>query len=491
MSGGSQGKKHGRIWDPLVRLFHWSLVAAFATAWWGKGEAWIHEGAGKIVLVLIIYRVVWGLIGPGSARFENFLRGPLATLKYVGSILRGKPEHFAGHNPAGAAMIGLMLLTLAVTTVSGILMSTTALWGNAAIELVHGTAAYAMLFLIAGHLLGVLAAAIQHRENLVKSMITGRKWVAPEVPTYLGGMKLRTKPLLLSLAFVGLAASAWQGGTTVLNASAWRMHKTISAELKKLECADAAVQSPRIELYPAAAMHYDIASPSISSVATFSLNAEQALAKRPDTDFAGLAQWCNDLNTFIAMKSPRPGEPVTASFAAQPIAEVVQLPEVSPAPEIANTPVIVLSSVTAMMSRLVNRTLPVEVPEAKVAALEIDQRIEKKQRPAAAPKKVAAKKAKVAVKKPKAKSQPKIKNANRKKNWFFASGKSSGDTKDSRPVWSRGNSGGGGGNSGSGSSNSGQGSSNSGSGSSNSGQSSSNSGSGSGNSGHGGGDDDD
>jgi cytochrome b len=159
--------KNERVWDPLVRLFHWSLVAAFATAWWGRGETVIHETAGKVVICLIIFRAVWGLIGPASARFENFIAGPKATLAYVLDILRGKPAHHIGHNPAGAAMIGLMLLTIAATAASGVLMTTTALWGNAWIEWIHGTSAYLTLLLIAAHLLGILAAAIQHHENLV------------------------------------------------------------------------------------------------------------------------------------------------------------------------------------------------------------------------------------------------------------------------------------------------------------------------------------
>jgi cytochrome b len=182
VTGTGQITKRERVWDPLVRLFHWSLVGAFVTAWFGRGEAIVHETAGEIVLALIVLRVVWGIIGPGSARFEMFIRGPKETFNYLLAILRGNPEHFAGHNPAGAAMIVLMLATLALTTLSGILMSTTALWGNSSIEWIHGTSAYLMLILIAGHLCGVILASLQHRENLPLAMVTGRKKVPVSVP---------------------------------------------------------------------------------------------------------------------------------------------------------------------------------------------------------------------------------------------------------------------------------------------------------------------
>ncbi len=287
--------KRERVWDPFVRLFHWSLVAAFATAWWVRDEAWIHEGAGKIVLLLIVARTVWGLIGTGSARFENFMRRPATVIKYVASIIRGKPEHFVGHNPAGAAMIGAMLLTLAATTISGILMSTTALWGNAWVELVHGTAAYAMLFLIAGHVLGVLAAAMQHHENLLWSMISGRKTVPVDVPPFLGKAKFKARPLLLSLTFISLVAGTWIGTTTVLNASVWRLHKTITAELAKNDCETTEVSQPRVDIFGPMAVRYDINFSGNVRQETFSLTPGLALSKRPELDFSALVKRCDEV----------------------------------------------------------------------------------------------------------------------------------------------------------------------------------------------------
>jgi cytochrome b len=308
--------KNERVWDPLVRLFHWSLVAAFATAWWGRGEAVIHETAGNVVIGLIIFRAVWGLIGPGSARFENFIAGPKATLVYVIAILRGKPAHYIGHNPAGAAMIGLMLLTIAATAASGVLMTTTALWGNAWIEWIHGTSAYLMLFLIAGHLLGILAAAIQHRENLVWSMITGWKWVPEDTLPYLGNLKLTLRRSAQALLVVLLGIGIWTGSTTLLNASVWRLHKTFSASLTKAGCETAKVNGPRIEVHPALGFHYDIDLGNGRAMLVKSVSATHAFQRRPDIALDDLTRHCAKALESAEVKQVQIGGPPVEQVAA-------------------------------------------------------------------------------------------------------------------------------------------------------------------------------
>jgi cytochrome b len=74
-----------RVWDPLVRVFHWGLVAAFATAWLTADEVQpVHEVAGYTVAGLVAFRLVWGLVGSRYARFAQFVKGPGATLAYLG-----------------------------------------------------------------------------------------------------------------------------------------------------------------------------------------------------------------------------------------------------------------------------------------------------------------------------------------------------------------------------------------------------------------------
>ena len=163
------------VWDPLVRIFHWTLVASFATAWLFEDPGWLHEGAGYVALGLIGFRLVWGLIGSRHARFSGFLRGPRAVLRYLLEIVSGHPARHLGHNPAGGAMIVALLLMVAITSGSGWLMTTDSFWGADWLEEVHEFAAHLTVVLVALHVLGVLIASLQHRENLVSAMITGRK----------------------------------------------------------------------------------------------------------------------------------------------------------------------------------------------------------------------------------------------------------------------------------------------------------------------------
>lgn len=165
-----------RVWDPVVRLFHWSLVASFGFAY-VAAEDWrdAHEVAGYVVLGLIALRLAWGLIGPGHARFSAFVHGPRAVFGYLRATLRGRAPRHLGHNPAGGAMVVALLIMLAVIGGSGWLMTTDAYWGVEWPETVHETAVTLTLMMVALHLLGVLVASLEHRENLVRAMITGRK----------------------------------------------------------------------------------------------------------------------------------------------------------------------------------------------------------------------------------------------------------------------------------------------------------------------------
>ena len=118
-----------RVWDPLVRVFHWGLVAAFATAWLTADELQpVHEFAGYTVAGLVAFRLIWGFAGSRYARFAQFVKGPGATLAYLGSMLRGGERRYLGHNTAGAAMIVALLLTLSGTAFTGWLMAGPTVW---------------------------------------------------------------------------------------------------------------------------------------------------------------------------------------------------------------------------------------------------------------------------------------------------------------------------------------------------------------------------
>ncbi|KFI26057.1 cytochrome B561 [Haematobacter massiliensis] len=196
-----------RVWDPLVRVFHWGLVAAFATAWLTADEVQpIHEVAGYTVAGLVALRLIWGFADSRYARFTQFVKGPGATLAYLGSMLRRQEPRYLGHNPAGAAMIVALLLTLSGTAFTGWLMAepdrvamlpalpqiVSPAWADddgdeygeggeaeGPLKEVHETLANLMLLLVAAHAAGVVFASIRHRENLARAMITGDKR-APE-----------------------------------------------------------------------------------------------------------------------------------------------------------------------------------------------------------------------------------------------------------------------------------------------------------------------
>ena len=168
-----------RVWDPLVRIFHWSLVGLFAFAFL-TGDEWQqpHELAGYVIAGLIAVRLVWGVIGSRHARFSNFVYRPSTVAGYLGDMVRMKARRYLGHNPAGGLMVIALLLVIAAISLSGWMMTLDSYWGVEWVEELHEASAFAALGLIALHIGGVLVASLEHGENLVRAMITGRKRAA-------------------------------------------------------------------------------------------------------------------------------------------------------------------------------------------------------------------------------------------------------------------------------------------------------------------------
>jgi cytochrome b len=164
------------VWDLPTRLFHWLMVLSFAGAWLtAETERWrlLHATLGYTMVGLVAFRIVWGLIGSRHARFSAFVRGPRAVLRYLGSLLRGQPEHHLGHNPAGAAAILLLIaLTLAVGATGWAVYNDV---GGKWLEELHEGVSGFMLALVGLHVAAVVFTGWLHRENLVRAMITGRK----------------------------------------------------------------------------------------------------------------------------------------------------------------------------------------------------------------------------------------------------------------------------------------------------------------------------
>ena len=185
-----------KVWDPVVRLFHWALVGCFTVAYL-SGDEWIkvHVLAGYGVAVLVGLRLVWGVLGSRHARFADFVRSPRAVFGYLGDLARGRARRYVGHNPAGGGMIVVMLIALVLLCAVGLalyLEQGGALWPIAAgwseresgwgewLEEGHELLANLMLVLVFVHIAGVVVESLVHRENLIRSMWTGRKRAEPD-----------------------------------------------------------------------------------------------------------------------------------------------------------------------------------------------------------------------------------------------------------------------------------------------------------------------
>jgi cytochrome b len=165
-----------RVWDPLLRAFHWALAASFAVAWLCS-ENWDspHNAAGYAAGALVALRVVWGFLGPRYARFAQFVRSPDTVVAYLRAIKDRSDRRYIGHNPAGGAMIVVLLVAIAGTAVSGWLLTTDALWGSAVLQHVHSLLAHGVLARVVVHLAGVALASLRHQENLARAMVVGVK----------------------------------------------------------------------------------------------------------------------------------------------------------------------------------------------------------------------------------------------------------------------------------------------------------------------------
>ncbi|MEZ5573856.1 MAG: cytochrome b/b6 domain-containing protein [Halioglobus sp.] len=208
-----------KVWDPIVRIGHWTLVVAFFTAYFTEDDFLTqHVYAGYVVGVVVCMRVLWGFVGSKHARFNDFVCSPIVTLRYISDLMRSRAKRFIGHNPAGGAMVIALLLAITGTTISGLMLyaieegeGPLAGWvaeapaSSAAPLLVakayadddrdkrpgvnkrkqkaseefweetHEILANLTLLLVGLHIAGVLFSSYAHRENLVKSMFTGRK----------------------------------------------------------------------------------------------------------------------------------------------------------------------------------------------------------------------------------------------------------------------------------------------------------------------------
>jgi len=205
------------VWDLPVRLFHWSLVCLVAFSWFSNQMGWIeyHMRSGMTVLILVLFRLIWGVIGSPTARFWNFLAGPRAVITYLKAMKSGKGEKWFGHNPAGGWSVIALLGLLGLQGSLGLFANDDIFTRAPLFHLVskrtsdiitgyHGDVFSILLTVIALHVAAALFYRFVKKDDLITPMVTGKKAWEDDAPQALNG---RAQLWRGSLA-LGLAALA-------------------------------------------------------------------------------------------------------------------------------------------------------------------------------------------------------------------------------------------------------------------------------------------
>jgi cytochrome b len=178
-----------KVWDAFVRVAHWLLVGGFFVAYFTEDNVLTaHVWAGYLVGAIVLLRIAWGFVGTEYARFSNFAYGPIKAVQYLVGLFRRRAARYLGHSPAGGAMVVLLLVFLAATVWSGLVVFAydrgagplAGLFVQGAPEEdfweeLHELFANFTLLLVVLHIAGVALASFAHRENLARAMLTGYK----------------------------------------------------------------------------------------------------------------------------------------------------------------------------------------------------------------------------------------------------------------------------------------------------------------------------
>jgi len=224
-----------RAWDLPTRLFHWTLVLLIASAWLSYafsediGDVTLvwHRANGLAILILIVWRILWGMVGSSTARFAAFVRPPREALAYARAVASGRAAHYLGHNPLGALMILALIATVAIVAVLGLfatddndlvggpLYRLVGEHGNVVATRTHDQIFHVVLLpLIALHVTANALYALVRRDPLIRAMVTGRKPAAPYADA--AEADIASHPLLRALACLAAAAVIALGGILAL-----------------------------------------------------------------------------------------------------------------------------------------------------------------------------------------------------------------------------------------------------------------------------------
>ncbi|MGV6812833.1 MAG: cytochrome b/b6 domain-containing protein [Brevirhabdus sp.] len=172
---GRPGARELRVWDPLVRLIHWSVALSVLINSFSDGEEALHLWVGYIAAGLVGVRLLWGVTGPAHARFSAFPPNPVAAVRHAKGMMKtGNTVHLS-HNPLGALMVYNIWLTIAVLGVTGYMMGTNQFFGIDWVEELHEGAYNWLVASIVLHVGGVVFDQWRSGVPLIKAMVTGKK----------------------------------------------------------------------------------------------------------------------------------------------------------------------------------------------------------------------------------------------------------------------------------------------------------------------------
>jgi cytochrome b len=207
-----------RVWDLPMRLFHWVIVLLVGFSWLSAHYDWMdwHVLSGYAVLTLLLFRLVWGVIGSDTARFRRFIAGPRALLRHLAHLTRREPDLEVGHNAAGGWMVLVLLLLLAVQVGTGLFANDDVFTQGPLAEIfdksisdwlshIHRLNFTLIEIAVAVHVLAVLTYAVLKRQDLVRPMLTGRKRLPPDLPR----PRMASTWLALVLLVVAAGAVTW------------------------------------------------------------------------------------------------------------------------------------------------------------------------------------------------------------------------------------------------------------------------------------------
>ncbi len=187
-ASAGNGARTISVWDPLVRLVHWSIALGILINAMSEGDKSLHEFIGYAALGLVTVRLLWGLIGPRNARFSSFPPNPRRAVRHMRTMiaeLRGKgvgrPKVHLSHNPAGALMVYNLWLCIALLGVTGYMMGTVQYFGIRWVKDVHELIFNWLVLSIILHVGGVILDARRTGVALIGSMISGRKTIPDDV----------------------------------------------------------------------------------------------------------------------------------------------------------------------------------------------------------------------------------------------------------------------------------------------------------------------